>query len=146
MSKILIVSDEQFDYLHRLIDSEEAAKAQPMDMTDEGYVGYRHLDGDVNYAHDLQDALAKVPRLGDVVPEAEELIDAAAELRHVAGLLPDQSVGDRATAMLEQIAILLLPLGGKRDELLEGRTDLGQPETRLTGTIYDPVREEEVNH
>lgn len=73
------------------------------------------------------------------MPEVEDLIDAAEELRALADnyfLSPSErgvadSIG-KISAMLEQVAIAQLPDGGQRDVLLEGRVDLGADAVTLS--------------
>lgn len=73
---------------------------------------------------------------GVPIPQADDLIEAAARIRQHAmdwaagGFDTDEL--DNAARLLEHCAIVMLPRGAARDELLEGRTDLGQPATIIT--------------
>lgn len=61
-------------------------------------------------------------------PDPDDLLDAADELRALADAYKVDTEGP--SRLLEQTAIALLPEGTVRDQLLEGRTDLGEEPTR----------------
>lgn len=77
------------------------------------------------------------PETTNYMPSPNDLITAAEELRSAVDTMlgaegstdaaQASEASDSASRLLEQVAIALLPPGAQRDELLEGRTDLGQP-------------------
>lgn len=64
-----------------------------------------------------------------LMPDEDDLIDAAEELRAAEGAYPGLDTSG-PSRLLEQVAAAITTNKARRDELLEGRTDLGYPEVR----------------
>lgn len=77
---------------------------------------------------------SQLKEVSDMMPHHDDLIEMAESMRNLDMTNPDdvQRTADNASALLEQVAIAIMPNGHERDILLEGRTDLGQPAVTIT--------------
>lgn len=142
--------------MHRLfiaVDLPDDARVPP---EGEGFIvtneHYEHpvLNGAaVDFNDVISHLRALVNSMKEYMPDADDLIEAAQALRAASDNMLEaegsqdatlvDAASERASRLLEQVAIATMSDGAERDTLLEGRTDLGQPSTTLTPPVLDVI-------